>query len=435
MIWLKLIPVYLSVLLLGAHYLRDGDYAMIIFWLVSPLILFHKRKWTLRAFQLLLMIGAGIWLKTIVDIAGIRLTAGQPWLRMVIILGLVALFTICSTLLLNLNSIRSTLAANSEFSPQSLAAFILTFTLLAIVQFKVSFPILLAERFGHSWGWLELLALSAYAGWLTEKMMDVAETAKWRRQIWLMFSIVFFSQFVIGLFGIDKFLMTGELHLPVPAVILAGPLYRGAGFFMPILFLSTIILVGPAWCSYLCYIGSWDQAASMVKRKPQALPKWRYSLRIAILIIVPVAAILLRLLGASPFVAAAFGIGFGVIGVIIMVFWSRKTGVMSHCITWCPIGPLTNWLGRLSPFRLRINNTCNDCGACSFACRYEALIAAHIQNRKPGLSCTLCGDCLRRCRENSIEYRFSKLSPFKARALFLVIAVSLHAAFLGLARI
>ena len=45
--------------------------------------------------------------------------------------------------------------------------------------------------------------------------------------------------------------MTGKLHLPVPALIVAGPVYRGSVGFMLILFLCTILLVGPAWCSHL----------------------------------------------------------------------------------------------------------------------------------------------------------------------------------------
>ena len=52
--------------------------------------------------------------------------------------------------------------------------------------------------------------------------------------------------------------MTGKLHLPVPMMILAGPIYRGHTSVMSILFLSTLILSGPAWCSHLCYFGAID---------------------------------------------------------------------------------------------------------------------------------------------------------------------------------
>jgi hypothetical protein len=42
-------------------------------------------------------------------------------------------------------------------------------------------------------------------------------------QKWTFFSVVFFAQLVLGLAGMPSMLMTGELHAPVPALILAGP--------------------------------------------------------------------------------------------------------------------------------------------------------------------------------------------------------------------
>ncbi|HBE95263.1 MAG TPA: 4Fe-4S ferredoxin, partial [Desulfovibrio sp.] len=52
-----------------------------------------------------------------------------------------------------------------------------------------------------------------------------------------------------------------------------------------------------------------------------------------------------------------------------------------------------------------------------------------------GLSCTLCGDCLGACGHGCLGYRLPGLSPAAARMVFLVLAVSLHAVFLGVARI
>jgi hypothetical protein len=40
--------------------------------------------------------------------------------------------------------------------------------------------------------------------------------------------------------------MSGKLHLPVPMMILAGPIYRGHLSVMSILFVSTVVLSGPA---------------------------------------------------------------------------------------------------------------------------------------------------------------------------------------------
>lgn len=229
-------------------------------------------------------------------------------------------------------------------------------------------------------------------------------------------------------------MMTGRLHLPVPALIAAGPLYRGHGWFMLVLFGATILLVGPAWCSYLCYLGAWDDRAARLAGPPRSLPPWRRDLRPAALAGVLLGAFCLREAGAPAAVAAALAAAFGIIGVGIIFTWSRKTGVMAHCTAYCPMGWLACRLGKVSPFRIRIRQGCMECGACRRVCRYDALSEQNIRNRRPGESCTLCGDCLAQCRKNEIEYHFLGLEPNRARALFIVIIVALHAAFLGVAR-
>lgn len=316
-----------------------------------------------------------------------------------------------------------------------LVAFLLTTGILIPVQLVVRPPILLAERFVPGSGWAEILIISLYAGFIAGKMIDPAKSSRWRMRIWILFSVVFFSQFVIGLTGFEKFLMTGKLHLPVPAMIVAGPLFRGARFFMPILFASTVLLSGSAWCSYLCYIGSWDAAAAGGIRKPRPMPRWRQPFRLGILAAVAGTAIFLRATGAPSSLATATGISFGVTGVVMMLLWSRKKGVMAHCVTYCPIGILANWMGKLSPFRIRIKDACTECQLCRLACRYDALKKENISKRRPGGTCSLCGDCLSSCKDGWIEYRFLGLSPDSSRALFVVTVVVLHAVFLGVARI
>ncbi len=88
--------------------------------------------------------------------------------------------------------------------------------------------------------------------------------------------------------------------------------------------------------------------------------------------------------------------GFGGLGVLVMLLASRKLGVMVHCLVFCPIGLVVNTLGRVHPFRLRIDDSCTSCGACSTACRYQALEPQHIAARQPGFTCTLCDECLPR---------------------------------------
>ena len=108
---------------------------------------------------------------------------------------------------------------------------------------------------------------------------------------------------------------------------------------------------------------------------------------------------------------------------------------MVHCTAVCPLGLVSNLLGKISPFRVRISEACTGCRRCIGACRYGALDVAQVEQRRPGSGCTLCGDCLQSCDVGALSYRFLRLSPARARKLFLVLVVTLHAVFLGVARV
>jgi len=252
-----------------------------------------------------------------------------------------------------------------------------------------------------------------------------------------LFSLVFFGQLVLGLAGAEQFLMTGKLHLPVPALIAAGPVYRGSGFFMPILFTVSVLLVGPAWCSHLCYIGAWDDQCSRIGKiksshhfKPGLI--W---LRLVLLVLVIGVAWVMRVSGVPVFVAVWSAAVFGLGGILVMLWFSRRMGMMVHCTAFCPIGTVSNLLGRLSPWRMKISSDCCKCMKCSRVCRYNALKPQDIEAGYPGLSCTLCGDCVSSCSSSSIGYRLPFISPQTARIIFLVVVISLHTFFLGVARI
>ena len=113
----------------------------------------------------------------------------------------------------------------------SIFAALLTAGLLTVVKLKAPFQMLLADRFIQGGGWIEIVMLAVYAALIVRAYAINDDTSGIRRKIWLAFSIVFFVQFILGVSGIDSFLMTGRLHVPVPAVVIAGPIFRGARFF------------------------------------------------------------------------------------------------------------------------------------------------------------------------------------------------------------
>jgi polyferredoxin len=315
------------------------------------------------------------------------------------------------------------------------AVFLLVFFLLAMVQVNLTKnSLLLLERFFTGWGWLEIILVSFYGAFVAYKMQNPADVPRWRKITWTIFSVVFFSQLLIGLLGVENFLMTGKLHLPIPTMIVSGPVYRGQISVMTILFISTIILTGPAWCSQLCYFGAFDNLASAGKTRRNPL-KNKAAIKSTILFLVIAVTILLRLFEVPILIATIVAASFGVVGIAVMIFISRKNKKMIHCALFCPVGTLVNVMKPVNPFRMYIDDTCNLCMKCTTMCKYDALNVSDVKNKKPGYGCTYCGDCLSACRDNAIKYRFLRLKPQNARFLYLFLTISIHAVFLALARI
>lgn len=101
-----MIPLLLSSLITSAHFYRHYNYPLMIVSILVPLLLLIKKRWVLIVIQLFALAGAGVWIYTIVIIADERMRSGEPWIRMAVILGGVALFTLLSGLLLNLKKVK-----------------------------------------------------------------------------------------------------------------------------------------------------------------------------------------------------------------------------------------------------------------------------------------------------------------------------------------
>jgi polyferredoxin len=200
------------------------------------------------------------------------------------------------------------------------------------------------------------------------------------------------------------------------------------------LFLSTVLITGPAWCSQLCYFGAFDNLASAGKTSREII-KHKGAIKSTVLLLVIAIAIILRWTNVSMFVSTLIAIAFGAGGIIIMILYSLKRKKMVHCLMYCPIGTIVNLFKHVNPFRMYIDDNCTLCMNCSKYCKYDALNLPDIRNLKPAITCTLCGDCLAGCHHNSIKYKFLKLRPEQARNLYLILTISLHAACLALARI
>jgi hypothetical protein len=104
---LKTLPVIISFLLLSAHFYRAGLVIPAGISIAIPMFLLIRKSWVPRLLQILLLLGALEWLRSLILFTGLRIEIGQPWTRLAIILGAVALFTALSSLVFRSESIRS----------------------------------------------------------------------------------------------------------------------------------------------------------------------------------------------------------------------------------------------------------------------------------------------------------------------------------------
>lgn len=316
------------------------------------------------------------------------------------------------------------------------ATSVFTFVLLSVVQWRVKPALLLGERVFAGGGWWQVVVAALLAGWLYGKMELRPTRGMWRRRIWLVFSVVFFGQLLLGVAVDSFFLMTGELHFPIPGLIPAGAVYRWQFSFMPVLFVVTILLSGGAWCSQLCYFGALDSLASGVGKRQPFSGAGRTRLRLSVLVLFVASALVLRLFAVSPLVATVAGAFVGVAGVLVVLFFSRRRRTMAHCSAYCPAGTLVSYLKFLSPWRFRIDGQkCVGCMACSRLCRYGALQKEDVERRSPGVTCTFCGDCLPVCHHGAMGYRFAGCSAGFSEKLWLCVTITLFTCFLSIARI
>jgi hypothetical protein len=97
--FLRLLSIIISFIILAAHFMHAGQMNLVYLMLALPFLLFFKKSWVPWFFQAVLLLGAVEWLRTLYFMTQVRIEYGEPWMRMAIILGAVALFTALSSLM------------------------------------------------------------------------------------------------------------------------------------------------------------------------------------------------------------------------------------------------------------------------------------------------------------------------------------------------
>jgi hypothetical protein len=105
----RLILPLLALLLLAAHFYRADWLSLAILSVVLTLLLAVPRPWAARTLQVALVLGAIEWLRTLAAFAAMRMAVGQPYLRLVLILGGVAAFTLLAAWVFQHRTLRARL--------------------------------------------------------------------------------------------------------------------------------------------------------------------------------------------------------------------------------------------------------------------------------------------------------------------------------------
>lgn len=103
---IRLFPVIFSFILLGAHFSRQDFPTLSILCFLIPLLLFIKRTWVIKLTQIFLVLGSIEWIRSIFYYINQRQELGESYIRLVIIIGIIALFTGLSALVFKNQSLK-----------------------------------------------------------------------------------------------------------------------------------------------------------------------------------------------------------------------------------------------------------------------------------------------------------------------------------------
>lgn len=82
--------IYLTGILTGAHFLRDGGVILAILIALFPFLTLRKYPWVWWAIEAFLILSAGVWISTTYQLIIERISLGDDWVRMSVILLVVS---------------------------------------------------------------------------------------------------------------------------------------------------------------------------------------------------------------------------------------------------------------------------------------------------------------------------------------------------------
>lgn len=227
------------------------------------------------------------------------------------------------------------------------------------------------------------------------------------------------------------FLELDPLH-GLATVLATGVLF--SGLLLGLIVVGLTLLVGRAWCSWICPLGILQDCASIkpkdrsdrgarLRNRYRSVYHVKYGVLIAFLVLAgfgvtqtglldPIALLLrstvssilplinhagVRLDPASRLTWGGVFIGLLLVVILVLPRFLPRT----FCRVLCPLGALLGVLAKVSIFRIwRDEDKCIHCGACQRAC--QGACDPHTKLRVS--ECTLCFNCMAVCPEGAIGF-------------------------------
>ncbi len=167
--------------------------------------------------------------------------------------------------------------------------------------------------------------------------------------------------------------------------------------------------LGRVWCGWICHLGAFQEFLYRPNRfrflKSQTAQKSLKTVQYLLF-----AALMIQLfitksnlfIHYDPFKVAFNMTSFHVVGWILLGFLLLMSLFIYRpfCRGVCPVGLVLGWVTRLPhASKLHAQENCTSCGICSRGCNSQAIDKKATFNSQ---ECILCGDCLDKCKNETI---------------------------------
>ncbi len=255
-----------------------------------------------------------------------------------------------------------------------------------------------------------------------------SRTSRWRAAVLLGVNLLMVAHII-------QWRMTGRTISPIEPSEAMHTLQRGAlnaGFIFFALAILATLIFGRFVCGWGCHILALQDFCAWLLKKMGITPK---PFRSRLLIYVPLLAALYMFVwptayrffsSANPgplipkftnhlvtndfwgtFPSVAVAIPFlAICGFLTVCFLGQK----GFCTYACPYGGFFGLADKLSPWRIRVTDACNQCGHCTTTCTSNVLVHAEVKVHQmvvdPG--CMKCMDCISVCPNDALYFGFGK---------------------------